>query len=179
MFLFFVAAMFSISLASLFFYHVYLVSKNMTTLEAFRAPVMRSGPDRLAFFLGKMANFQEVFGDNRLLWFLPVYSSLGDGCSFPQRAQLDEEAGLLTPPQPTVYPSEEHMPMIVKGRGSPSDDGFGGQEPLRRGTIGTVLSSSSSSGGSSGLGLSTATGSSAAIAASGGAVNGDSLAVQM
>ncbi len=62
LFLFFVGAMFSISLASLFFYHLYLVSKNMTTLEAFRAPITRHGPDKQAFFLGKFNNFQVGIG---------------------------------------------------------------------------------------------------------------------
>ena len=73
LFLFFVAAMFCVSLASLFGYHVYLVSRNMTTLEAFRPPVFRHGPDKRAFHLGKASNFQEVFGDNKWLWFLPVF----------------------------------------------------------------------------------------------------------
>ena len=95
LFLFFVAAMFCVSLASLFGYHVYLVSRNMTTLEvgqthqkyydsysflitrdipkAFRPPVFRHGPDKRAFYLGKASNFQEVFGDNKWLWFLPVF----------------------------------------------------------------------------------------------------------
>lgn len=115
LFLFFVSAMFSISLASLFGYHCYLVSKNMTTLEAFRTPVFRNGPDKLAFHLGKLNNFQEVFGDNKWTWFLPVFSSFGDGIVFPQRNQSDEEAGLLvgSPPQ-TEYPSEEHMPMMLQ-----------------------------------------------------------------
>ncbi len=45
--------------------------------------------------------FQEVFGDNQLFWFLPVFSSFGDGVSFPQRGQLDEEAGLLEGQSPT------------------------------------------------------------------------------
>ena len=58
LFLFFVSAMFSVSLASLFFYHLYLVSKNLTTLEAFRPPITRSGPDKQAFHLGVYANFQ-------------------------------------------------------------------------------------------------------------------------
>lgn len=58
LFLFFVGAMFSISLASLFFYHLFLVSKNMTTLEAFRAPITRNGPDKMAFHLGRCNNFQ-------------------------------------------------------------------------------------------------------------------------
>ena len=117
LFLFFVSAMFSISLASLFGYHCYLVSRNMTTLEAFRTPVFRNGPDKLAFNLGTTNNFQvrrnvrlcspcninknrilclqEVFGDNKFTWFLPVFSSLGDGVTYPQRGQSDEEAGLL------------------------------------------------------------------------------------
>jgi len=139
MFLFFVASMFSISLASLFFYHVYLVSKNMTTLEAFRAPVTRNGPDKMAFHLGRLANFQEVFGDNRLLWFFPVFTSFGDGVTFPQRAALDEEAGLLpsSSTMPTVYPSEEHVPMMAK-----DED-----------TAAAALSSSSSSNSSNNSGL--------------------------
>ena len=73
LFLFFVAAMFCVSLASLFGYHVYLVSRNMTTLEAFRPPVFRHGPDKKAFHLGRSSNFQEVFGDNKWLWLLPVF----------------------------------------------------------------------------------------------------------
>ena len=35
-FLFFVSGMFAISLCSLFSYHIYLISQNRTTLEAFR-----------------------------------------------------------------------------------------------------------------------------------------------
>ena len=115
LFLFFVSAMFSISVASLFFYHLYLVSRNMSTLEAFRTPVFRNGPDKLAFHLGKFNNFQEVFGDNKLTWFLPVFSSFGDGVTFPQRGQLDEEAGLLggVSPPTTEFASEELMPMMM------------------------------------------------------------------
>lgn len=36
--------------------------------------MLRSGPDRHAYNLGKYRNFCEVFGDNKLVWFLPVYS---------------------------------------------------------------------------------------------------------
>ncbi|XP_037945628.1 palmitoyltransferase ZDHHC20-B isoform X2 [Teleopsis dalmanni] len=88
LFLFFVAVMFAISLVSLFGYHVYLVLMNRTTLEAFRAPIFRiGGPDKNGFNLGKYANFQEVFGDNWKLWFLPVYTSLGDGLQCTTRTQ--------------------------------------------------------------------------------------------
>lgn len=94
-FLFFVSGMFAISLCSLFSYHIYLISQNRTTLEAFRPPVFRhGGSDRRGFYLGKCNNFREVLGDQPLLWFVPVFSSLGDGLTFPRQCQLDEDAEL-------------------------------------------------------------------------------------
>jgi len=52
--------MFALSVTSLFAYHLYLVSRNRTTLEAFRTPIFRggSGPDKQAFHLGIYNNFQ-------------------------------------------------------------------------------------------------------------------------
>ncbi|XP_017466716.1 PREDICTED: palmitoyltransferase ZDHHC15 isoform X2 [Rhagoletis zephyria] len=88
LFLFFVSLMFAISLVSLFGYHVYLTLMNRTTLEAFRAPIFRiGGPDKNGYNLGKYANFQEVFGDNWKLWFLPVYTSVGDGLTYNTQKQ--------------------------------------------------------------------------------------------
>ncbi|KAB0403755.1 hypothetical protein E2I00_002853 [Balaenoptera physalus] len=83
MFLFFAAAMFSVSLSSLFGYHCWLVSKNKSTLEAFRSPVFRHGTDKNGFSLGFSKNMRQVFGDEKRYWLLPIFSSLGDGCSFP------------------------------------------------------------------------------------------------
>ncbi|KAL5289228.1 ZDHHC2 family protein [Megaselia abdita] len=96
LFLFFVSLMFAISLVSLFGYHIYLVLHNRTTLEAFRPPIFRSGgPDKNGYNLGKRANFQEVFGDNPRLWFLPIYTSFGDGISYPMRHMSEDAEALL------------------------------------------------------------------------------------
>ncbi|KAG7170486.1 Palmitoyltransferase ZDHHC2-like, partial [Homarus americanus] len=91
LFVFFVSIMFAISLVSLFGYHIFLVVKNRSTLESFRAPIFRLNhawlQDKDGFSLGAFNNFVEVFGDNKKLWFLPVASSLGDGVSYPVRGQ--------------------------------------------------------------------------------------------
>ncbi|KAM3869199.1 palmitoyltransferase ZDHHC20-B-like [Diretmus argenteus] len=92
MFLFFVAAMFFISILSLFCYHLWLVGKNRTTIEAFRAPVFGSGPDKNGFSLGFNRNVTEVFGERKNVWMFPVFSSLGDGHSFDTRlVHIDHE----------------------------------------------------------------------------------------
>ncbi|XP_001632888.3 palmitoyltransferase ZDHHC15B isoform X2 [Nematostella vectensis] len=84
LFLFFVALMFCISLWSLFGYHIYLVSQNKTTLESFRVPHLRYGPSKDAFHLGtRLKNVEQVFGTSVIMWFLPVFTSPGDGVNFP------------------------------------------------------------------------------------------------
>lgn len=92
LFLFFVAALFFISVLSLLSYHLWLVGKNRTTIEAFRAPVFSNGPDKNGFSLGFRRNVCEVFGDQGKYWMFPVFSSLGDGHSFVTRlVHIDPE----------------------------------------------------------------------------------------
>ena len=117
LFLFFVSGMFCISVTSLFGYHLYLVTRNQTTLESFRAPIFRPNlvPDKRGFHLGTMNNVQEVFGDTRFLWFFPVDSGLGDGICFPQRStfsQHDEEMGYLE--ASTVPTVRNHLECVKK-----------------------------------------------------------------
>ncbi|CEF67865.1 Zinc finger, DHHC-type, palmitoyltransferase domain-containing protein [Strongyloides ratti] len=81
-FLEFVSIMFSISLSCLFFFHIYLISKNRSTLESYKAPVFTFGVDKNAYNISLKHNFTEVFGHKPLFWFLPINSTSGDGISF-------------------------------------------------------------------------------------------------
>jgi len=97
LFLFFVSTMFFISVLSLFSYHCWLVGKNRTTIESFRSPTFSYGPDGNGFSLGCSKNWRQVFGDEKKYWLLPIFSSLGDGCSFPTRlVGMDPEQASVT-----------------------------------------------------------------------------------
>uniref|UniRef100_A0A8C3RIK3 Palmitoyltransferase n=1 Tax=Chelydra serpentina TaxID=8475 RepID=A0A8C3RIK3_CHESE len=101
LFLLFVAVMFFLSLMFLFGYHCWLVSRNRSTLEAFSAPVFQNGPDKNGFNLGFVKNIQQVFGEEKKLWLLPILifclclPSQGDGHSFPMRTLCEAQNPLL------------------------------------------------------------------------------------
>ncbi|MBN3295322.1 ZDH15 Palmitoyltransferase, partial [Amia calva] len=95
LFLMFVALMFFVSLMFLFVYHCWLVAKNRSTLEAFSSPVFQTGPDRNGFNVGFRKNLQQVFGEDKKYWFIPVSSSLGDGHFFPMRCVNESRNPLL------------------------------------------------------------------------------------
>jgi len=91
LFLFFVAAMFSISLWSLFGFHIYLLLSNRTTLESFRGPIFQHGPDKNGFNLGRSNNFRQVFGNNKWKWLLPIFTTPGEGVEFPVRMSTSQQ----------------------------------------------------------------------------------------
>ncbi|ETE64090.1 putative palmitoyltransferase ZDHHC20, partial [Ophiophagus hannah] len=115
LFLFFVAAMFFISILSLFSYHCWLVGKNRSTIEAFRAPMFRNGPDKNGFSLGCQKNLREVFGDEKKYWLLPIFTSLGDGCNFPTRLVImDPEQLAVSSQNETVKSSSTSQPFPTR-----------------------------------------------------------------
>ncbi|KAF1761283.1 hypothetical protein GCK72_009538 [Caenorhabditis remanei] len=92
-FLLFLSCMFSLSLSFLFFYHLYLTAKNRTTVESFRAPMIDGKYAKDAFNHGFRANYREIFGSHPLYWFLPVPSTIGDGCKFKLNDMVASTAG--------------------------------------------------------------------------------------
>uniref|UniRef100_A0A914VMJ4 Palmitoyltransferase n=1 Tax=Plectus sambesii TaxID=2011161 RepID=A0A914VMJ4_9BILA len=117
LFMFFVTGMFAISVSCLFFYHLYLTSKNQSTIESFRAPVFTYGPDKNGYNLGIRRNYREVFGSNRLLWFLPIFSATGDGIAFPVPTYEAEADSLLNDRRPRIdtSDSEDDIEMLPNG----------------------------------------------------------------
>ncbi|XP_068181563.1 palmitoyltransferase ZDHHC15B [Antennarius striatus] len=107
LFLMFVALMFFVSLMFLFGYHCWLVSKNRSTLEAFSAPVFVTGPDRNGFNVGLHRNLQQVFGENRKLWYIPVFTSQGNGHYFPLKNLSSESHNPLLANEDMWEESEE------------------------------------------------------------------------
>uniref|UniRef100_A0A8C9HCU8 Palmitoyltransferase n=1 Tax=Piliocolobus tephrosceles TaxID=591936 RepID=A0A8C9HCU8_9PRIM len=78
LFLFFVSAVFFISVLSLFSYHCWLVGKNRTIIDLFCAPTFSYGPNGNGFSLGYNKNWRQVFGDGKKYWLLLIFSRLGD-----------------------------------------------------------------------------------------------------
>ncbi|XP_022690621.1 palmitoyltransferase ZDHHC15-like isoform X2 [Varroa jacobsoni] len=121
LFLFFVAIMFAISLVSLFCYHCYLVMVNRTTLESFRPPVFGTVPDKRGFYLGRIQNFRQVFGDDKKLWFIPVFTSLGNGIRYPTRetTRTQQRAGDVEAGFGQSQTTASNIPQMGSGPQSP------------------------------------------------------------
>ena len=93
----FVGATFFVAALGMLVTHVELASLNATTFERPQItlfglhPNRRAGAaDRAPYDLGVRANWRQVFGPRPALLLLPVFSSLGDGYSFPEN-DLDKE----------------------------------------------------------------------------------------
>ncbi|XP_071787355.1 palmitoyltransferase ZDHHC15B-like [Asterias amurensis] len=67
-----------------------------STLESFRPPVFRHGPDKEGFSRGSFCNnFKEVFGYQKKYWLLPIFTSNGDGVTYPIQARDQDSDRLL------------------------------------------------------------------------------------
>lgn len=82
--MFFFYSVVGLTLSPLIKLHRDLLYTNVTTLESSR-PVGLVGtvPNYETFDLGWHENFTQVFGDSKWRKFLPIFTSKGDGLSFP------------------------------------------------------------------------------------------------
>lgn len=55
-------------------FHFFFPLKLPLFAEAFSAPVFQNGPDKNGFNLGFVKNLQQVFGEEKKLWLLPIAS---------------------------------------------------------------------------------------------------------
>ncbi|XP_035704654.1 palmitoyltransferase ZDHHC15 isoform X1 [Folsomia candida] len=82
---FFVVVIWLILVTPLYATHLYLVRMNRSTVEFSYPPIFTTGPDKKGFSLGIFDNIAEVFGRDKRKWAFPIFSSLGDGITFPTR----------------------------------------------------------------------------------------------
>jgi palmitoyltransferase len=86
-----VSTIFFLFLSSLFWYHLFLLFFNRSTLEQFRTPIfVNCGAEKKSYHLGKMSNFRQVFGSIPFQWCLPIYSTVGDGLSYPLNSKVSD-----------------------------------------------------------------------------------------
>jgi hypothetical protein len=70
--------------------HINFAVQNLTTIESLEKKYTRVesqsrpevGKKPNPFDVGNYRNFIQVFGANPLLWFVPIFTTLGDGCHF-------------------------------------------------------------------------------------------------
>jgi len=75
------ATLIGMVLSCFFSFHVWLMSKSMTTIE-FCEKQTRKGYDEHIHDRGMVGNIMAVLGDDPLLWFLPLSAPSGDGLHF-------------------------------------------------------------------------------------------------
>jgi len=90
-FLFYSSVVFGSTSGGMLLLHLALTAMNQTTVESIRPTMFSYGPDKYGYYLDVKRNFLQIFGSNALLWFIPVFSSDGDGTVWTQRTREGEE----------------------------------------------------------------------------------------
>lgn len=88
-----VAALLASVLTPFLVFHAWLLSRNMTTIEF--CEKLDAGDFRSPYDLGFSGNLCSIFGDNVLLWPLPIASTPGDGLTWKRASQRHRGGDLL------------------------------------------------------------------------------------
>jgi len=89
----FLSVAYSFMLAVFAGMHYRMVLQNVGTLDRL-VPLVQTGPLN-PYDMGARANFEQVFGKDPMLWFLPVATTQGDGIHFPTNDQSPHEDHLF------------------------------------------------------------------------------------
>jgi palmitoyltransferase len=81
---FIIGSVFGIGLGLFAISHYVYISMNQSTIEVMEKKSKRGN----IYNLGWRRNYTEIFGDNPLLWVIPVYTSKGDGLTYPTHNNL-------------------------------------------------------------------------------------------
>eukprot|EP01091_Cochliopodium_minus_P017627 TRINITY_DN695_c0_g1_i1.p1 TRINITY_DN695_c0_g1~~TRINITY_DN695_c0_g1_i1.p1 ORF type:complete len:300 (-),score=37.03 TRINITY_DN695_c0_g1_i1:126-1025(-) len=79
-----VCGVFFVGMLLFFLVHLYQTLTNGTSLDKFFKG------DRNKYDLGCLKNWNQVMGENPLLWFWPVCNQMGDGCKWPKNSNYKE-----------------------------------------------------------------------------------------
>ncbi|KAG8441882.1 hypothetical protein GDO86_010894 [Hymenochirus boettgeri] len=74
----------------LLLYTCFNIGRNRTTIEANYPPSYVNCYDQNAYSFGFCQNLLQVLGEKKRYWLFPVFTSLGDGYSFPMRCAVDD-----------------------------------------------------------------------------------------
>lgn len=121
-------------LGPFFLFHLWLLSKNLTTIEFCEQKSSGEEHFNSHYDLGVYRNIQSVLGENPLLWLIPVGHPPGDGLSWPRRTKVilhrndadkDPESAVPAPgaqdsettlPSTGTEESEEEQSIPVRGK---------------------------------------------------------------
>ncbi|KAJ3428537.1 s-acyltransferase [Anaeramoeba flamelloides] len=87
------ALCFFLSTLPLFLFHLSLIKKNETTMEHYE--YWEEANLINVFDLGKKQNWIQVFGENKKLWFVPVFTTPGDGYHFPTNLLNEKKSQII------------------------------------------------------------------------------------
>lgn len=74
-------------------FQVSLIFNNQTTIESFE----KTQPGvKTVYNIGRRNNWNQVFGSDALLWFIPIANSEGDGLTFYRNDVPTEEDSLFS-----------------------------------------------------------------------------------
>jgi len=126
------------TLVTMFFgFHIWLMTKAMTTIEFCEKSLKRTGYDSSVYDQGLYGNIQRVLGDNPLLWLVPACTPTGRGLDFVQEAEDSDKKSIkeksfrgygATTGQASGNPTGTYSP-VPSSRNDSGDEEAGEPEP--------------------------------------------------